>query len=190
MAVERQIAEMAVTDPLTGLFNRRHMNQRLREEESRTVRTHTPFSAIVVDIDHFKRINDTWGHDVGDRVLKDLAQMFRNMVRTQDIVARWGGEEFLIVLPQTLLVGALEVAERLRQAAESTLSRSLDDVEAITRRLESSQAITLTLGVAEYAGSIPECLKLADTALYRGKEAGRNQVVAAPSAAARAQSGT
>jgi diguanylate cyclase (GGDEF)-like protein len=180
MAVERQIAEMAVTDPLTGLFNRRHMNQRLREEESRSARTRTPFCAIVVDIDHFKRINDTWGHDVGDRVLKDLAQLFRNMVRTQDIVARWGGEEFLVVLPQTPLAGALEVAERLRQAAEATLGRSL----------EGSETITLTLGVAEYAGSIPDCLKLADTALYRGKEGGRNQVVAAPSPSALAASGT
>ena len=179
MAVELQIAEMAVTDPLTGLFNRRHMNQRLREEESRSVRTHTPFSAIVVDIDHFKRINDTWGHDVGDRVLKALAQLFRDMVRTQDIVARWGGEEFLIVLPQTSLAGALEVAERLRQAAEGTLGRSL----------ESSEAVTLTLGVAEYAGSVSACLKLADTALYRGKEGGRNRVVAASSPSAPAQSG-
>ncbi|HEU5074595.1 MAG TPA: GGDEF domain-containing protein [Polyangiaceae bacterium] len=167
MAVERQVAEMAVTDPLTGLYNRRHMNQRLREEESRSARTLAPFSVILVDIDHFKRINDTSGHDVGDRVLEDLARLLRDTVRTQDIVARWGGEEFLVVLPQTPLKGALDVAERLRFAAEATLARSLEGVDAVT----------LTLGAAEYAGSVPECLKRADVALYRGKEAGRNRVV-------------
>ena len=174
IAVERQVAEMAVTDPLTGLFNRRHMNQRLREEESRAARTSAPFSVIIVDIDHFKRINDTSGHDAGDRVLRDLAQLLRDMVRTQDIVARWGGEEFLVVLPQTPLTGALEVAERLRLAAEATLARELDGIDAVT----------LTLGAAEYAGSVPESLKLADVALYQGKAAGRNRVVAAPRASA------
>lgn len=170
IAVERQVVEMAVTDPLTGLFNRRHMNQRLREEESRSARTSAPFSLILVDIDHFKRVNDISGHDAGDRVLRDLAQLLRDMVRTQDIVARWGGEEFLVVLPQTPLKDALEVAERLRRAAEATLARDLDGIGAVT----------LTLGVAEYGGSVPEALKLADVALYQGKAAGRNRVIAAP----------
>jgi len=180
IAVEQQVAEMAVTDPLTGLFNRRHMNQRLREEEARAARTQEPFSVIVVDIDHFKRINDTAGHDAGDRVLRDLAQLMRDMVRTQDIVARWGGEEFLIVLPQTRLAGAVEVADRLRRAAEATLARGLEAIDAIT----------LTLGAAEYSASVTECLKLADVALYQGKEAGRNRVVAAPSSGVLAASGT
>lgn len=178
IAVERQVAEMAVTDPLTGLFNRRHMNQRLREEEARAARTQVPFSVISVDIDHFKRINDTAGHDAGDHVLRDLAQLLRDMVRTQDIVARWGGEEFLVVLPQTPLEGAFEVAERLRRAAEATLARGLEGIDTIT----------LTAGAAEYASSVPDCLKLADVALYQGKAAGRNRVVAAPSASASAAS--
>lgn len=169
---------MAVTDPLTGLFNRRHMNQRLREEEARAARTQVPFSVISVDIDHFKRINDTAGHDAGDHVLRDLAQLLRDMVRTQDIVARWGGEEFLVVLPQTPLEGAFEVAERLRRAAEATLARGLEGIDTIT----------LTAGAAEYASSVPDCLKLADVALYQGKAAGRNRVVAAPSASASAAS--
>ena len=179
IAVERKVAEMAVTDPLTGLFNRRHMNQRLREEEARAARTLAPFSVLIVDIDHFKRINDSLGHDAGDRVLKDLAQLLRDMVRTQDIVARWGGEEFLVVLPQTPLKGALEVAERLRRGAEATLARGLDGIGAVT----------LTLGAAEYASSVPDCLKLADVALYQGKEAGRNRVVAATTESPLAASG-
>ncbi len=178
IAVERQVAEMAVTDPLTGLFNRRHMHQRLREEESRAARTQLPFSVIIADIDHFKRVNDTAGHDAGDGVLRDLAQLLRDTLRTQDIVARWGGEEFLVVLPQTALKGALEVAERVRRAAEARLGRDLEGIDSVT----------LTLGAAEYAGSVAESLRLADVALYQGKEAGRNRVVAAPGASAVAAS--
>lgn len=169
MAVERQIAEMAVTDPLTGLFNRRHMNQRLREEESRAVRHQGTFSVIEADIDYFKRVNDNHGHDAGDRVLVELAELFREIVRAQDIVARWGGEEFLIVLAHTRCAGAVDVAERLRTQAEERLSLLVPGADTIT----------LTLGVAEYEGSISDTLKRADEALYQGKEAGRNRVVAA-----------
>lgn len=169
MAVERQIAEMAVTDPLTGLFNRRHMNQRLREEESRAVRHEEAFCVIEADIDYFKRVNDTHGHDAGDRVLVELAALLRETVRAQDIVARWGGEEFLIVLAQTRCAGAVDVAERLRAQAE----------ERLGQLVPGNDTITLTLGVAEYEGSIGDTVKRADEALYRGKEEGRNRVVAA-----------
>jgi len=167
MDVERTVAEMAATDPLTGLFNRRHMNQRLREEESRAARTGGRFCVILADIDHFKRINDDFGHDAGDRVLMELARLFRQTLRTQDIVARWGGEEFLVVLPETELAAAHEAAERLRVASKAELGRPLP----------SSVEITLTLGVAEYQGSLEECLKVADQALYTGKKRGRDQVV-------------
>ncbi len=169
MDVERTVAAMAATDPLTGLANRRHMNERLREEESRAARSGSPFCVILADIDHFKWVNDSHGHDVGDEVLLQLARLFQAALRTQDIVARWGGEEFLVVLSQTTLPRAREVAERLRAAAESSLIGVVG----------GSRPVTLTLGVAQYETSVGECLKAADRALYRGKNHGRNQVVVA-----------
>ena len=170
MDVEQTVAALAATDPLTGLANRRHMTQRLREEESRAARAHSTFCVILADIDHFKRINDTSGHDVGDRVLVDLAGIFAQTLRAQDIVARWGGEEFLVMLPETKLPAAWEVAERLRRAVETHRFSAGADVGTVT----------VTLGVAEYDSSLSACLKLADDALYYGKANGRNRVVTGP----------
>jgi diguanylate cyclase (GGDEF)-like protein len=167
--VERQMTEMALTDPLTGLFNRRQMNQRLLEEASRFRRLGKDFSVILADIDRFKDINDRHGHDTGDRVLARVALLFTEALRGGDAVARWGGEEFLVLLPGTHLRDAEEVAQRLRSAVESRLS----DLEGLTAPL------TVTFGVAAYApfASLDGCLKAADEALYRGKESGRNRVV-------------
>jgi diguanylate cyclase (GGDEF)-like protein len=168
MQVELAVATMALTDPLTGLANRRLLSQRLREEESRAARSQSNFCVIMADIDHFKRVNDTHGHEVGDRVLVEVGRLLTSASRTQDIVGRWGGEEFLLVLSNTSLAAAQEAAERLRKLAEAQLGV-----------LANAGTVTLTLGVAQYDSSITQCLKSADDALYRGKTQGRNQVVVA-----------
>jgi diguanylate cyclase (GGDEF)-like protein len=169
--VERAMTEIARTDPLTGLLNRRHMEERLEEEVARFRAQGTAFSVILSDVDHFKQINDQHGHDAGDRVLAGVATVFNRGLRGGDAVARWGGEEFLVLLPGADLSAAEEVAQRLRLAAE----RHLAEAGGL------SQTLTLTFGVAGFAGgtSIDACLKAADEALYRGKAAGRNRVVVA-----------
>jgi diguanylate cyclase (GGDEF)-like protein len=172
MEVERKVATLAVTDPLTELSNRRHMEQRLREEESRAARTNSPFCLIMADIDHFKRVNDTHGHDTGDEVLVAAAEVFRSTLRAQDVIGRWGGEEFLLLLPNTTLDAGREVAERVRALAEAKLGQSA-----------KIEKVTLTLGVARYESSIEACIKAADDALYVGKQGGRNRVAVYPAAA-------
>jgi diguanylate cyclase (GGDEF)-like protein len=170
-SAERHMESMALTDPLTGLLNRRSMEQRLREAAHGVQRSGRAFSVVMADVDHFKRINDEHGHAAGDRVLRAVAGLFVEQLRAHDAVSRWGGEEFLLLLPETEGVLAGEVAERLRAIAEARLAESA----AI------GQAVTLTFGVAVFNGAIrvAECLKKADDALYAGKEAGRNRVVGA-----------
>jgi diguanylate cyclase (GGDEF)-like protein len=170
-SVERHMERMAETDPLTGLLNRRSMNDRLAEERARAEKGGAPFAVIIADVDHFKQINDTHGHAAGDRVLRAISLLLNEGLRGRDAAARWGGEEFLLLLPETRLDGARDVADRLRSAAESRL-------------LELSglkNNVTLTFGVAAFApgGTVEACLKAADDALYQGKRAGRNQVVPA-----------
>jgi diguanylate cyclase (GGDEF)-like protein len=168
---ERRLERVAATDPLTGLLNRRSMSARLMEEEARHLRTGAPFALILADVDHFKRINDAHGHAVGDRVLTSVAGVLHGSLRTQDAAARWGGEEFLLLLPDTDLEGAEEVASRLRR-----------DVQERLPELRGMPVdLTLTFGVAAYtpAPSVDACLKAADDALYRGKAEGRDRVVSA-----------
>lgn len=156
----------SITDPLTGLANRRGAQLALEEWENDA----RPFAVVLMDIDHFKLVNDQFGHDVGDRALQHLAGQMRKVERASDVLCRSGGEEFMMLLPDTELEDAARVAERLRRLmAES--------VEAIGR------PITLSFGVAHYPGtsSFPEqVLKAADEALYRAKNEGRNRVVVAP----------
>jgi diguanylate cyclase (GGDEF)-like protein len=170
-AVEQRMTEMALTDPLTGLFNRRQMSQRLQDEVQRFRAQGTDFSIIIADVDHFKDINDRYGHDVGDRVLSRVALLFAEGLRTGDAVARWGGEEFLVLLPGTHLKAAQEVAQRLRSVSEARLGAS----EGV------GLPLTVTFGVATFSRteSLEACLKQADDALYRGKAEGRNRVVSA-----------
>jgi diguanylate cyclase (GGDEF)-like protein len=168
-SAERRMESMALTDPLTGLLNRRSMEQRLREAAHAFQRSARPFSVVMADVDHFKRINDEHGHAAGDRVLRAVAGLFAEQLRAHDSVARWGGEEFLLLLPETDGAMAGEVAERLRAIAEARLAAAAG----------LRQGVTLTFGVAVFDGAIrvAECLKKADEALYAGKEAGRNRVV-------------
>ena len=164
--------DLASVDGLTGLFNRRHFLELAESEWSRFDRYERPLSLMMIDVDRFKSINDRFGHDVGDRVIEHVASICREGKRTSDIVARIGGEEFVMLLPETPLESAMLVAERLRRRiADSPL---LDAAARV--------ALTASIGVAE-AGSrtdgVASLMKDADEALYRAKNAGRDRVVAA-----------
>ena len=165
---------MLTTDELTGLNNRRHFFQRLEEELPRAKRYGHDISCIMLDIDHFKQVNDTYGHLTGDKVLMTLALLFATGFRETDVVARYGGEEIIILLPETDVEQARGVAEKIRAMVEE---QDMTDDEGRTIR------ITASLGVAglspERLGSVsdPDALvKCADEALYRAKEGGRNRV--------------
>jgi diguanylate cyclase (GGDEF)-like protein len=166
---EQRMESIAHTDPLTSLLNRRSMEQRLREAVQGFQRTGRSFCVVMADVDHFKRINDVYGHEAGDRVLRAVAALLSDRLRAHDAVARWGGEEFLLLLPETDLDRARDVADRLRATAETRLRDSTG----------FDQAVTLTFGVSVYDRPmrVDACLKKADEALYAGKEAGRNRVV-------------
>ncbi len=157
------------TDELTGLPNRRDMNETIANEVGRVQRTHKPFCFIFIDIDHFKNINDTYGHACGDLILKSVAQTVRTLLRKYDVFARYGGEEFLTLLPETDLEGAAVVAERFRKKIEQMTVRYAD----------FTIKVTITLGVSRYDERLgaDRSIQMADKALYRGKESGRNQVI-------------
>jgi diguanylate cyclase (GGDEF)-like protein len=160
----------AMTDPLTGLANRRHMTEKIHEEINRFSRTERLFSLILADVDYFKKINDDFGHECGDYILKSVAETMRANIRKHDSLARWGGEEFLFLLPETNLEGSLIIAEKLRKIVEE--SKIFYEDNKIN--------ITMTFGVASFSQSngMDGSIKKADIALYKGKERGRNCVVA------------
>lgn len=167
-----RIRELAIRDELTGLFNRRHILELLHTERSRADRTSQPWCLCMIDVDHFKAINDRHGHGVGDEVLRSLALIIRDGLRDCDHVARWGGEEFLVLLPNTGLDEAMLVVERIRQSLHRTgLSRSVPDLR-----------VTLSAGVSQVLAeeSLPQTIDRADQALYQAKSAGRNRTQAAP----------
>jgi diguanylate cyclase (GGDEF)-like protein len=164
-----RIEQLAMTDPLTKLSNRRHIISCIEYQIVIKQRTAKPFCIVICDIDHFKNINDTYGHDCGDAVLLSVASVFKNVLRQQDFVSRWGGEEFLIVLPDTSIDGAQIVAEKLRSKIENTQIQQED----------TTLSITMTFGVTVFseAAGIDGSIIQADQALYFGKNSGRNKVV-------------
>jgi diguanylate cyclase (GGDEF)-like protein len=165
----------SITDSLTGLYNRRYLDRRLEEEFSRAKRYRTPLSILLVDIDHFKSVNDTHGHQAGDLVLSYLAKLTLNAVRTSDIAARYGGEELLVIAPNTVEAAAGSLAERLRQHIENhelVLTRDPGNRQIVR--------ISVSVGVAVVDGEMENAQQLvqqADEALYRAKKEGRNRVV-------------
>lgn len=166
-----ELQEHSRTDPLTGLLNRRSMLERLDEEYARSTRSHRAFSIAILDADHFKQINDRWGHECGDQVLKAIASLMKQTLRTGDIIARWGGEEFLVLFPETRLAAARIAAEQLRRRiAAMSLHYSGMPV-----------SITVTIGLSESAldESIESAIRRADEALYEGKRLGRDRTIAA-----------
>ena len=167
--VNKKLELISKTDELTGLPNRREMNENIANEMGRSARTHKPFCFIFIDIDHFKNINDTYGHACGDIILKSVAQTIRGLLRKYDVFARYGGEEFLTLLPETDLEGARVVAERFRRQIEKMTVRYAD----------FTIKITITLGVAKFDERLgaDRSIQMADKALYQGKEGGRNRVI-------------
>lgn len=160
---------LATVDGLTGLFNRRYFFEMARREYERSLRYGHPLSAVMLDIDWFKRVNDTHGHPVGDQVLQAVAQICKEKLREVDLLARYGGEEFVILLPNTALHGARQVADRLH--------RSIG--EMVVHPNGASIRVTVSLGVAELGASCPTLeglLECADQALMKAKQAGRNRV--------------
>ncbi|RMF15181.1 MAG: GGDEF domain-containing protein [Candidatus Dadabacteria bacterium] len=171
--VTEQLRQMATRDALTGLNNRRVANEHFEAERRRALRTGKPLAAILFDVDHFKRVNDTWGHDVGDDVLRNVARVLRESVRETDLPARYGGEEFFVVLPETDIDGARRLAERIRKRLEKS---------RVPLKNGKFLQVTASFGVAVFDPSLnPEegltgVAKRADLALYAAKEGGRNQV--------------
>ena len=163
-----RIEQLAIRDVLTGVFNRRHLLDTLERERSRSVRLASPLSLCMFDIDHFKSVNDSYGHPAGDVVLKHFAMLSGAGLRAVDVFGRYGGEEFLLVLPDTDVKGAVATAERIRARNEQS---AFPGVPADRR-------ITVTIGVASLAAGeeIAALIGRADAALYAGKTAGRNRV--------------
>lgn len=159
-------------DPLTGLSNRRDLMEKIKNEQQRQMRLQKTFTLILGDIDNFKKLNDTHGHDAGDYVLQSVAQLLREQVRGIDCPSRWGGEEFLIMLIETDIESGRTVAERIRSKIE----------EASFTFNGTPLPITMTFGLSQYQGAndtLDSCIKRADKALYAGKYEGKNRVIVA-----------
>jgi diguanylate cyclase (GGDEF)-like protein len=163
-----ELERLSRTDGLTELPNRRHLMETIEREILRAKRNRRPFTLLMIDVDHFKQFNDAFGHLAGDEVLKRLAGVLSGAIRTADYAGRFGGEEFTVLLPETPLDGALEVAERIRQRmAEQTFG-------------EEQPSVTLSIGMGECptdGDSVDTIIECADAALYYAKETGRNRVV-------------
>jgi two-component system cell cycle response regulator len=164
--------ELAITDPLTGLHNRRYLDSHLRSLVERSANAGKPMSVLAFDLDFFKGINDTYGHDAGDDVLREFAHRLKKSVRGIDLVVRHGGEEFVVVMPETDLKHAMSIADRLRQDVEG---------EVFNTSAGDSIPVTVSVGVSEFQGpsdTAEALMRRADQALYAAKREGRNRVVA------------
>ena len=177
LETQRKLEIAAKTDPLTQLSNRRDMIEKIEAEKVRLKRHHNPFTLILCDIDDFKEFNDTFGHDCGDFILVSIATMMRSMIREQDQLARWGGEEFLFLLPETDLKSGAIVAEKIRKAIAAHRFEYKTHVLSVTMTFGVSVCPTHTI-------DIDDCIKQADRALYQGKNAGKNLVIRAKQAGA------
>jgi diguanylate cyclase (GGDEF)-like protein len=174
--VYAEILKHATLDALTGFYNRRQLEERIKQEVSNAKRQKAPLCGIMTDIDFFKKVNDTYGHAVGDLVLKTIAKIIRSQLREYDIAGRYGGEEFSLLLPFTKIEEAQMVAERLRGAIEAAAI----DISKVNKECEEKEIhVTISLGIYEMqAGDNDEdLLKKADKALYQAKNTGRNKVV-------------
>ncbi|MCK4910333.1 MAG: diguanylate cyclase [Thermodesulfovibrionales bacterium] len=169
MELVDEVKTLAVTDHLTGLYNRRHMNKVLNHEFQRVKRYKEDLSCLMVDVDHFKRINDTFGHAIGDMVLSGLAKTLKECFRTVDIIARWGGEEFVVLMPKTPLKEAADVADRLLKSVSKTKFEPIGE-----------ESITISIGLCNTPDTEIESAEMivdfADEALLAAKRNGRNRL--------------
>lgn len=166
---EEELLRLAATDPLTGAFNRREFTVLAEQESLRSNRYNRPLSIMMLDLDHFKRLNDTYGHAAGDKALQRFTTLCCNTLRTMDIFGRWGGEEFVALLPETDAESAAIIAERLRKIVS----------QSIFVYNEQKISFTVSIGIAQYAAGETEVdapLGRADTAVYDAKKAGRNRI--------------
>ncbi len=165
------LENLAITDGLTGIYNHRYFYEKINEEFERAKRYNAPLSLIMFDFDYFKRINDRYGHVVGDSVLVEMAKIVMSNIRKHDIFARYGGEEFVLLLPHTNSTGAIQEAERIRKAVESHHFQHID----------KRGDVTISLGIvtfpSKYINHPEDMVKLADAALYEAKKLGRNRCV-------------
>jgi len=167
LAQQEELTRLAHTDPLTGLMNRRHFRLLADQEFSRAARTHQQLFMMMLDIDHFKQVNDIHGHDVGDQALIAIADVLRDGIRNMDILARWGGEEFLALLPETNMEGAALIADRIRQQVSQIKLPKIPE------------GLTISIGLCEAVPGmeLKTVTHLADQALYQAKASGRNRIV-------------
>jgi diguanylate cyclase (GGDEF)-like protein len=167
---QAELQEQAIRDPLTGLYNRRYLHERLEHEFARARRENRSISFVMIDIDHFKNVNDIFGHNAGDIVLQKLATQLLSRIRIGDIACRYGGEEFLVVLPNTTVEKAHQIAERWRKLfLGSTMPLEYTDLK-----------VTVSCGISEFpahGSTSEELISTADKALYYAKQTGRNRVV-------------
>lgn len=173
LRLRKQLHELTIKDPLTGLYNRRHMDEIIHREIKRAQRTQTKFGIIMLDLDHFKQINDTFGHDAGDEVLKNIAGVLNSMFRFEDVACRFGGEEFLVLLTS----GEPEIFSRRAEELKNKI-KSLE----ITWENNLITPVTASLGVAvfpDHAHNFKTLFRVADQALYTAKETGRDRIVTA-----------
>ncbi|MBL9026127.1 MAG: GGDEF domain-containing protein [Myxococcales bacterium] len=168
----RRVYEAAILDGLTGIYNRKHLEERLVTELAYAARHGAPLSIVMIDVDHFKKVNDTYGHLGGDAVLRAVAALFGSSMRVEDVLARYGGEEFVILLRGTPVAQAIELAERLRRAVEATAI----PFEGHLIRITSSAGVA-SLAEMGMPADRAALLGAADARLYQAKQSGRNRVV-------------
>lgn len=168
-----QLSELVSTDTLTGLYNYRYFTTIIAQEMERSKRTGQPTTLIMVDADHFKSVNDQWGHEAGNQALQLIARCIKHNIRQLDIACRYGGEEFAVILPSTDIGTSAQVAERIREAVESAQLLIDDNPNPVT--------LTASLGLSFYSGNRADddwhkLIEKADSELYRAKQQGRNQM--------------
>jgi two-component system, cell cycle response regulator len=164
-----KVAVLSVTDPLTGLYNRRHFEELLGSEFKKALRFKTPLSCMMIDIDHFKVVNDTYGHAVGDAVIKDIAQVIRQNIRDVDTPCRWGGEEFIVLTPMTAKAFVEQLAQRILKCISDHVFTGI-----------GGQTITVSIGIADVSkrgiDTPNKLIHAADIAMYEAKQGGRNRI--------------
>jgi len=175
---QRKMGEAAMREPLTGLYNRRHFDERFAAEMAAAQRHGRMLTLLLVDIDHFKKINDEHGHLAGDEVIKMVANVLRGELRLEDVIARYGGEEFMVLARETNVKGATDLAERLRESVERARCPVGKEMLSVT----VSIGVTISIGLVQFENPYTQndLIAAADKALYQAKSSGRNKVVAIP----------